>query len=322
VSNATGYVVKRSTTSGGPYTALAASPTGTTLTDSTVTNGTTYFYVVSATSSEHEGPNSTQASATPTAVVAPAAPSNLAATITGGNTVGLTWSDNSSNETGFRVERKVNAGSYSTLTTVGAGVTSASDATVTATNTYTYRVIATGSPDSGASNEVVAILTLPVADAYVRAGTSAALNFGTAAVTDVKFTTAAPDNQRNAFTRFSMSGVATNVVSAKLRLYGNAATTAKNTSVFSVADTTWGETTITWNNQPAMGGTALSTVNMTLTAQYREWDVTAYVQAQKTAGASLISLGIKSATDSNETQTTFNSREGTNKPVLIISSRP
>jgi cellulose 1,4-beta-cellobiosidase len=64
VNNATGYVVKRSTTSGGPYTPLAATPTGTTLTDSTVTNGTTYFYVVSATSSENESPNSTQASAT------------------------------------------------------------------------------------------------------------------------------------------------------------------------------------------------------------------------------------------------------------------
>ena len=121
VSNATGYVVKRSTTSGGPYTALAPSPTGTTLTDSTVTNGTTYFYVVSATSSEHEGPNSTQVSATPTAVVAPAAPSNLAATVTDGNQANLTWTDNSSNETGFRIERKVGAGSYATLTTKAAG---------------------------------------------------------------------------------------------------------------------------------------------------------------------------------------------------------
>ena len=38
--------------------------------------------------------------------------------------------------------------------------------------------------------------------------------------------------------------------------------------------------------------------------------MTAYVQQQKTAGASAISLGVKSAVLSDEGQTTFNSREG------------
>jgi hypothetical protein len=41
--------------------------------------------------------------------MAPAPPSNLGATITGGNTANLTWSDNSSNETQFKVERKLEA---------------------------------------------------------------------------------------------------------------------------------------------------------------------------------------------------------------------
>ena len=63
---------------------------------------------------------------------------------------------------------------------MGAGVTSASDNTVTATNTYTYRVIATGSPNSGPSNEVVAILSsIPVADAYVRSGVNGEHELGT-----------------------------------------------------------------------------------------------------------------------------------------------
>ena len=73
--------------------------------------------MVSATSPGHEGPNSAQVSATPSVSMAPAAPSNLAATITGGNQANLTWTDNSGNETGFRVERKVGAGSYTTLAT-------------------------------------------------------------------------------------------------------------------------------------------------------------------------------------------------------------
>src|SRR5205085_3901848 len=47
---ATNYNVKRATTSGGPYT-IIASATMTGYTDTTVTNGITYYYVVSALSS-------------------------------------------------------------------------------------------------------------------------------------------------------------------------------------------------------------------------------------------------------------------------------
>ena len=71
-----------------------------------------------------------------------------------------------------------------------------------------------------------------------------------------------------------------------------------------------------------MSATALATQTVATTAAYVEWDVTAYVQQQKTAGATAVSLGVKSGVLSDEGQTTFNSREGTNKPLLIISSRP
>ena len=63
-SGATSYHVKRSTTTGGPYTQVSA-PTTTAFTDTGLTNGTTYFYVVSALNSAGESANSTQASATP-----------------------------------------------------------------------------------------------------------------------------------------------------------------------------------------------------------------------------------------------------------------
>ena len=63
-TGATSYNVKRATTSGGPY-ATIASPTAPSFIDSTVTNGTTYFYVVSAVNSSGERANSSQASATP-----------------------------------------------------------------------------------------------------------------------------------------------------------------------------------------------------------------------------------------------------------------
>jgi lysophospholipase L1-like esterase len=69
-SGATGYIIKRSTTTGTGYT-IVGSASGTTFTDTGLTNGTPYYYLVSAVSAA-ESPNSTEASATPVAA-APAA---------------------------------------------------------------------------------------------------------------------------------------------------------------------------------------------------------------------------------------------------------
>ena len=62
-SAATSYHVKRSTSSGGPYTQVAA-PTTTTYSDTGVIAGTAYYYVVSALNTYGESANSAQASAT------------------------------------------------------------------------------------------------------------------------------------------------------------------------------------------------------------------------------------------------------------------
>ena len=61
---ATSYEAKRSTVSGGPYSVLASSVATPYFTDAAVTNGQTYYYVVSANSSNGQSANSTQACAT------------------------------------------------------------------------------------------------------------------------------------------------------------------------------------------------------------------------------------------------------------------
>jgi len=66
-SGATGYNVKRSTTNGGPYSNVAANVSGTSYTNTGLTNGTTYYYVVTAVNASGESPVSTQVSGTPTA---------------------------------------------------------------------------------------------------------------------------------------------------------------------------------------------------------------------------------------------------------------
>lgn len=63
VDGADGYNIKRSITSGGPYETIATG-SAITFSDSDVTPGTTYYYVVSAVVSGTESPDSNEASAT------------------------------------------------------------------------------------------------------------------------------------------------------------------------------------------------------------------------------------------------------------------
>ena len=63
IGGATNYYVKRSENSGGPYTTLAATA-ATSYTDTDVTPGKTYYYVVSAANAGGESPNSAEVSTT------------------------------------------------------------------------------------------------------------------------------------------------------------------------------------------------------------------------------------------------------------------
>lgn len=67
-AGATSYNIKRSHTAGGPYTQIASSVTGN-FSDTSVSNETTYFYVVTAVNSVGESGNSNETSATPIAPI-------------------------------------------------------------------------------------------------------------------------------------------------------------------------------------------------------------------------------------------------------------
>ena len=64
------YTVKRALVSGGPYTTVADGVTGTTYADSAVTNGTPYYYVVSATNAKGESADSAEVTAIPSDLLA------------------------------------------------------------------------------------------------------------------------------------------------------------------------------------------------------------------------------------------------------------
>jgi len=63
-AGASGYHVKRGSVTGGPYTQVAA-PSATSCVDPSLTNGTTYYYVVSAFNASSESANSAEVSAMP-----------------------------------------------------------------------------------------------------------------------------------------------------------------------------------------------------------------------------------------------------------------
>ena len=84
-----------------------------------------------------------------------AAPSNLYATAVSSTQINLTWQDNSTNEIGFKIERKTGVGgTYSQIVIANANMTSYSNTGLTASTTYYYRIRAYNSAgNSSYSNE-------------------------------------------------------------------------------------------------------------------------------------------------------------------------
>ena len=148
-SGATGYYVKRSSTSGSETQIATQSTTG--YTDNAITNGTNYYYVVSAYNSYGQSANSAEVSVTPIAPPPPAAPTGLAA-IAGNMQVALTWTA-SSDATSYHVRRSTtNGGGYAQI---GAPTTTNfADSGLTNGSTYYYVVTAVNTAgESGNSNQ-------------------------------------------------------------------------------------------------------------------------------------------------------------------------
>jgi thermitase len=82
-----------------------------------------------------------------TAPVVPAAPSapadpSLAATGVSGTQIDLSWTDNSSDESGFRIQRSLDGQNWTTLAVVGSNRTAYSDKGLTRGTTYQYSITA------------------------------------------------------------------------------------------------------------------------------------------------------------------------------------
>jgi FtsP/CotA-like multicopper oxidase with cupredoxin domain len=197
-TNETGFAVFRSADGGatwmqaGTAAALAGTGGARTFNDNALAliPGASYQYYVVANWTFNTVAYSSARSGVANAQILPlSAPTNLTATINA-TAVGLTWTDNASNETRFVIDRSSDGGVTWTQLAMpaarnGTGTVTYSDTTVATGNIYQYRVRAenvTGAvvTPSAESNVVVVDYALPAAPATVAAAPGAA---GTVVVT-------------------------------------------------------------------------------------------------------------------------------------------
>jgi hypothetical protein len=172
-----------------------------------------------------------------------------------------------------------------------------------------------GTPGSAALH--LSTVLAPIADGYVRDGTYATTSFGGS--TSLYTKNASPGYARRAFLKFDISRVSGGVGSAKLRIYGQHMSSGTGSdSVYAVAGNGWTEAGLTWSTQPALGA-KLSTATTTTALGYIEWDVTSFVGAQVSGGASAVSLAVAmDAVSANPDS--FHAREASgNAPQLVIT---
>lgn len=162
-SAVTGYRVYRGTTPTGK-TLLLEPGNVLTYTDTGLTNGQAYYYQVSALNANGEGPNSTEASATPIAV--PTQPQNIQVNA-GSGYCHITWAapaDNGGSPvTNYTVYRGTVSGGGTQLITLG-NVLLYNDTNVINNQTYYYMVRAVNAAGSGAASAEVSATpsTIPV----------------------------------------------------------------------------------------------------------------------------------------------------------------
>ena len=155
-SNEDGFRIERKTGAGGTWAEIATVGANTTSYNSTGLSGSTnYFYRIRAYNLPGHSVYSDEDDAT---TLSADAPSALTATAVSTSQINLIWTDNSLNEDGFRVERKIGvAGTYAEIDRVGSDVETYSNAGLSALTECFYRVFSyNAGGDLAQSNEASA----------------------------------------------------------------------------------------------------------------------------------------------------------------------
>ena len=147
------YTVLRGNAVGGPFTPIATNVTGTTYTDSGVTNGTTYYYQVQGVVQLGSGPVSATVPATPNPQP-PQSPTGVTATPRQ-NAATISWTPVAFAST-YNILREPVGGPYSPLVAgTGIATTTFTDKTAVLGQVYQYQVVASNVSGSSAPSTAV-----------------------------------------------------------------------------------------------------------------------------------------------------------------------
>ncbi len=297
---------------------LAAVPVGTqTYADGRVGPYSRYAYAIQAVDAAgNRSARSIPVVAKTTDSEPPTAPTGLTATALDAFSVRLAWTASTDNAgvVGYTVYRDGSA-----VTTTGGETLTITDSPVSARATYDYTVDAVdaagnhsavspaASVTTPAPPQVPTTLTFsPATDTYASAA-SPGTNYGTQSTLNVDGSPVA-----RSYLRFDVQGLGPSVISATLRVHADSSSSA-GFAVSSVADTSWGETSLTYNNAPAVTGPAVGSSGPLAGGSWVEIDVTALVQ-----GDGAVSLAL---TTTDETNMAISSREsGANSPRLVVAT--
>ncbi len=153
------------------------------------------------------------------------------------------------------------------------------------------------------------------ADAWIDQNSSSS-NYGSDSILKVM---SKSGNNFRALVRFNLPTPPTGCVvqSATLRLYSPSWKTGRTLQALRV-NVNWAENGVTWSNQPATAGTAVTT---TSGSGYRQWNVSALVQVMY--GGSNYGFLIRDANENQDAEQQFHSREkGETMPQLVITFGP
>ncbi len=160
---------------------------------------------------------------------------------------------------------------------------------------------------------------LPEADAYVRGGTSRTNNYGTDTTFALKTSTSTND-QRQAYLRWDLTGYATNILQARIRLTPTGVgTNGYENAVALAANSNWSESTINWANQPG-GGKRFATWTPAANVPV-EFVVTPQVQAAIADNGKLSLELFSLSNDGGSGNSNYASRENSNaayRPQLLL----
>jgi hypothetical protein len=155
----TGYEVVRSTSATGTYVPVGTVAANvTTFTDHGLAASTTYYYKIRAIGSNGESAFTGRVNAkTLQKPATPDVPPTLSGEAAPSGSVALSWTDESDNETGYKVYKSQNGTDFTLLATLPANSNAYADADVTGFATYYYYVVGTNAAGNGEQSNTLRI---------------------------------------------------------------------------------------------------------------------------------------------------------------------